>query len=195
MKGGIAVAALAAVEPLAWPGGMDEARLPRFAVYDRGRVDGTEFGTEAGRRGVPVHALDSDPGGPWMRTIEPRLRRGPVALAGLTPGPALFCIEFLARDYGLRPVYRIEHAADTTGRIRHRPTGPRDLASWLDFIEAAGDGWSTAAAALAAVYPASRRGEAGVPLLDLGPSARTAPAPLFSWLIAPAVARAPLTRQ
>lgn len=192
MKGGIVVSALAAVVPLGWPGRISEARLPRIAVFDHGCVDGTGFGTEAGNRGVPAHALESDPGRLWMRTIEPRLRRGPVALAGLTRGPALFCLEYLARDYGLRPVYRIEHAADTTGRVRHGPTGPRDLAGWLKVIDAAGDGWAMAVAALAASYPASRRGAAGIPLVDLGSGARTAPAPLFSWLIAPAAARAPL---
>ena len=42
----------------------------------------------------------------WMNEIEPRLRLGPVAIAGLTGAATLFCLDLLARDYGAHVVQR-----------------------------------------------------------------------------------------
>jgi hypothetical protein len=39
-----------------------------------------------------------------MRDIEPRLRAGPVAIAGYTSAATWFCIDLLARDFGARTV-------------------------------------------------------------------------------------------
>ena len=45
-----------------------------------------------------------------MRELEPRLRSGPVAIAGYTSGAAWFCIDLLARDFGALTVQRSEGA-------------------------------------------------------------------------------------
>ena len=48
-----------------------------------------------------------------MNEIEPRLRAGPVAIAGLTGAATLFCLDLLARDYGAHVVQRTAAAPDT----------------------------------------------------------------------------------
>ena len=88
-------------------------------LYDRRTPEGTAFGAEAARRGVPVTGTGSDLGSVWMHEIEPRWQREPDAIAGLTAGASLFCLEYLARDYGLELVYRIEHSGLHGFRVHH----------------------------------------------------------------------------
>jgi hypothetical protein len=87
------------------------------AVFANDEALGAAFGAAAARAGVAPAPVGPDVGGLWRDRLEPRLRRvnaaGPIAVAGLTAGAPLFCLEFLARDYGLRPRYRLEHAGAT----------------------------------------------------------------------------------
>jgi len=48
-----------------------------------------------------LHFFSGDPGVLWMNTIEPALRTEPMTIAGFTSAPTLFCLQYLARDYGL----------------------------------------------------------------------------------------------
>ena len=48
-----------------------------------------------------LHFFSGDPGLLWMNTIEPALRTEPMRIAGFTSAPTLFCLQYLARDYGL----------------------------------------------------------------------------------------------
>ena len=119
-----------------------------------------------------------------MQTLEPRLKAGPVALAGLTKAAPLFCLEYLARNYGLRTVYRIEHAPTEDRRVVHALTGQPELARCADELAAAGAHWAQAAAELATACPADLQPAAPIALLDLNEHPRRAAA-LFTWLLAP----------
>jgi hypothetical protein len=49
------------------------------------------------------------------------LRAGPLTIVGHTSAATLFCLDFLARDYGARTVRRPEHDAAVGFVISQRP--------------------------------------------------------------------------
>jgi hypothetical protein len=72
---------------------------PFKVVFDQTFAEGAAFGAEAVSRGARAHAVGSNAGVVWMNEIEPRWKRGPAVIAGLTGRASLFCLELLARDY------------------------------------------------------------------------------------------------
>lgn len=194
MQHGIAAVAVTAALPARRALG-DPARgphAPLCVAYDDASADGPAFAAAAAARGARVAYLGPDPGSFWMSTLEPRLERGPVAIAGLTAGAPLFCLEYLARDHGLELVYRIEHSTTASGRVRHVLTGPAELAPRVAELGAAGSGWPAAAGALAAARPAAGARPARIELLDL--AGRTTASAVYSWLLAPRPGRRARTR-
>jgi hypothetical protein len=84
-------------------------RVPSAAqlvIVDRALPEAAPFAAEAIAAGHDTRLFDRDVGALWMNEIEPRLRLGPVAIAGLTGAATLFCLDFLARDYGAHVVQR-----------------------------------------------------------------------------------------
>jgi hypothetical protein len=130
-------------------------------LFDRDFPVASAFAAEASRRGVPAFAVGDDAGGVWIAEIEPLWRRGTGAIAGLTRGVPLFCLELLARDYGMAVVHRARHPA------------------------CAGTESGAAAAALAFSSCEAPPPPARIDLVDLTNDGR-AERPLFSWVIAPA---------
>jgi hypothetical protein len=161
-------------------------RLVRVIV-DRASACGTAFAAEAGSRGIPVHLVGSDVGSVWMNDIEPSWRHVPATIAGLTTGTALFCLEYLAADYGMGVAYRIEHIPIGDGHADHVVTGPENARIWKARLTAAGSGWGTVAASMAITYPGTLESMPPIALLDLADRSRNAS--LFSWLIAPRAGR------
>jgi hypothetical protein len=51
----------------------------------------------------------------WYHDLYARLRTGPIAMAGLTLNGALFCLDVLARNHGMRVVFRQEHTQRLDG--------------------------------------------------------------------------------
>jgi hypothetical protein len=116
VAGSAALAALTAV-PLA----RSRAASPRseqvmgaaqLVIVDRALPEASAFAAEAIAAGHDTRLFDRDVGALWMNEIEPRLRLGPVAIAGLTGAATLFCLDFLARDYGAHVVQRNAAAPD-----------------------------------------------------------------------------------
>jgi hypothetical protein len=87
--------------------------VPSLVVVDGAVPQAAAFAAEARAAGYATHVFDRDVGALWMNEIEPRLRAGPVVLAGLTGAATLFCVELLARDYGAHLVQR--ESAGATG--------------------------------------------------------------------------------
>jgi len=58
-------------------------------------------GAAAASEGSETLAFRADPGLAWMNLLEPRLKRAPFAVGGYTSASVLFCLHYLARDYGL----------------------------------------------------------------------------------------------
>jgi hypothetical protein len=97
------------------------APFPDVAIVDR-QLDGSSAFVASARSGaVPPHAFAGDVAALWMRELEPRLRAGPVAIAGYTTAATSFCLELLARDYGARIVERTESGAGVAWILSSRP--------------------------------------------------------------------------
>ena len=50
-----------------------------------------------------------------------------MPIIGLTDRPALFCLEELARDVGMRVIFRADHVMDQGGHAQHTAVGPASL--------------------------------------------------------------------
>ena len=187
---GLAASALAAsplTARLALADGGSRKPYRFFTVlFDQTFADGVAFGAEAVRLGGPARAVGSDAGTVWMNQIEPRWKYGPAVVAGLIGRATLFCLELLARDYGMGVVYRAEHSPAPGGGIRHIITGPQNLAEWESRLTLAGKRWSAVAAEMAMSCPETLPPDPGIGLLDPGQPSSIAEPSLFSWVIAPA---------
>jgi hypothetical protein len=106
-------ASLLATSSVAWPArgarvdaaaAAPRADATAIALVDRDVAGGAAFANAARARGTTVLEFGGDVARIWMRELEPRLRAGPVAIAGHTSAATAFCLELLARDFGARTV-------------------------------------------------------------------------------------------
>ena len=82
-----------------------------LVLVDRQVVGSAEFAAAARARELQVLEFTGDVARLWMSEVEPRFRLGPLAIAGYTSAATLFCLDFLARDYGARTVERVAAGA------------------------------------------------------------------------------------
>jgi len=105
--------------------GTGEAEAPRHIalrgiIIDERYAASRTVGAHFASRGAAVHAiLDGDITQIWLREIDPAWRREPVAVAGLTARPALFCLEQFALVRGMRVVFHGEHILHSDGETEH----------------------------------------------------------------------------
>ena len=83
--------------------------------------DAEAFVADAWRNGLRALEFAGDAAALWMREIEPRLRAGPVVIAGCTSAATLFCLDLMARDYGARTVRRSGTAHGVTWIMSSSP--------------------------------------------------------------------------
>jgi hypothetical protein len=184
LKVGLAAAALPAAAHAELAGDAELPTVPLYKVlYDTRFPASVAFARRAAARGLVVQAMAGDMTGFWYDDLYHRWQRGPAAIAGLTAGGALFCLERLAWDQRMRVVFRGEHAP-AAACVAHRFEGP--AASLRSAARAASSSaWADELADVVASCPASRTQRAAA-------TAVTASAPalptetLFSWVIAPA---------
>lgn len=110
-------------------------------IVDRQLPGAAALTAAAESRAAQTIAFTADPGQVWMRTVEPRLKTGPIAVAGYTTAPVLFCLHYLARDYGLalarlgagpRLPETLDEAADALLDLRDPLfSAPHSAHSWL----------------------------------------------------------------
>jgi hypothetical protein len=94
------------------------------AVFDERYDECLVFARELEHRGAATSGIRNDVAALWYQDLRPRLRRTTLPLAGLTDRAALFCLEELARDVGMKVLYRIDRTVEPGGRVRHDVTGP-----------------------------------------------------------------------
>ena len=90
-------------------------------IFDQRFAASRHFGTEARFRGHAVSGFNGDITNVWFNELRPRWKEGPAAIAGVTAHGALFCLERLAWDAGMRVIESAELPSDT-----HEP-----LYSWV----------------------------------------------------------------
>ena len=112
-------------------------------VYDTRFAESVAFARRSAALGVQVHAINGDMTRLWFDVIYHRWQQQPTALAGLTAHGPMFCFAELARDVGMRVVFRAEHpladgrAAPETHALYTWVIAPRhqaqskELAGWL----------------------------------------------------------------
>jgi hypothetical protein len=106
VKAGAAALAPPIAAGRAWSAPREDAIFR--AVYDERFAEARAFAAAAAARGWPVRAIRGDVTELWFHELDPRWRQGPAAIAGVTDPAALFCLETLARDRGLRLAARAD---------------------------------------------------------------------------------------
>ncbi len=154
-------------------------------VVEASSQEAMRFGTRLGEYGTTVHGIDADVTSLWYEHLDGQWRTRPVAIAGMTLRPALFCLEQLALTHGLRVVHHGRHMNESAARTSHVLAGPS-----ARHVEAAlhdaGSFWPATLAdhlrlsALPA-RPASADGALAGRPLPADEEARV----LHSWIIAP----------
>jgi hypothetical protein len=108
----------------------------------------------------------------------------PRALAGLTERPALFMLEQLGRDYGMRVFFQAEHESQGAGGWAHRILRSSNL-NLKGQLDAAGSAWPAVLADQLLISPQD------VASPEIGPTGAAMaahigePEKLYSWIIAP----------
>jgi len=127
LQRGIAATSLPLVAAVAWaqPQTAHAKALEHPSLYkvlfDTRFAASRSFGRDAQWRGQPAHGFDGDITQIWYHDLHPRWQKGPAAIAGLTAHGALFCLERLAWDVGMRVTHRAEQKYD----------GHEPLYSWV----------------------------------------------------------------
>jgi hypothetical protein len=127
LQGGLAVTSLPLVAGLSLSGArsahakaLEHPQLYKV-LFDQRFVESRDFGFEARSQGLSVQGFNGDITNVWYHDLHPRWKRSPAAIAGLTAHGALFCLERLAWDVGMRVTHRAEQ----------RYQGHEPLYSWV----------------------------------------------------------------
>lgn len=167
----------------------DKAPLSLFsAIYDNGFPASAAFGAAAERQGYSTHDIDGDITELWVHHLAEQWQREPVAIAGLTHASALFVLERMGWDHGLRVIFRAWHHLQADGHIEHRLSGP---ASMLNAFKTTVSEHASLGACMAGVLSHCHGQEQVSATLSLMARSRPGRAtgrdnvPLVSWVIAP----------
>jgi hypothetical protein len=184
LQGGIAVTSLPIVASVAW-GAAPQPPLAFYKIIFDERFEASRrFGTEAQRRGASVHAINGDITRLWYDDLYTRWRNGGAPIAGLTAHGALFCLERLSWDAGMRVVYRADHEPTADGSIQHSAQGTAEMLRAASGLRDAQD-WSCYAASVVlgcpAVIPGKKKREV---FAQASAAVKAEGEALISWVIA-----------
>ncbi len=153
-------------------------------VYDSRHGESRSFGGRASGLGLPTHAIEGDITDLWQTELRALWKQAPVTIAGLTERAALFLLEQLGWDHGLRVVYQAEHGLNSGNGAEHRviraarPGLKREL-------EAAGAMWPHLLAGRILTGPREVASNDCTPSGAAMASYLREPKKLHSWIIAP----------
>jgi hypothetical protein len=85
------------------------------AVFDERFGECRAFAAELNGAGVITSAIRGDVAALWYHDLRAHLRENRLPVAGLTDRTSLFCLEELARDVGMRVIFRVDHVIDQDG--------------------------------------------------------------------------------
>ena len=162
---------------------------PHGVVVDQRFAESVEFGRTLARLGAHTYAMRGDVTDVWYSQLYPLWKAGGVAVAGLTGGGVLFCLERLAWDHGLRVVHRGSHQPFGEDGIQHAMLGAVDPGAIKPRMAGRTTSWATAlATSISQMESPCRAVPTGLALRPSCASRRTdkgATSTLFSWVIAP----------
>jgi hypothetical protein len=152
------------------------------AIFDERFAAGRSFGARARQIGVATHGIRADITDVWFNDLYLRWRKGAAAVAGLTAPAALFCLERLAWDHGMRVVFQAVHCCRAEREVQHTVSRGHALVT-AAHLDAAGAGWVSRLAELFAHYPSARVASVGPASLSWAKNDNAVT--LTSWVIAP----------
>jgi hypothetical protein len=152
------------------------------AVFDERFAECQAFAAELDSAGVFLSAIRGDVARLWYDDLRAHLRETRLPAAGLTDRPALFCLEELARDVGMRVIFRADHIFDQNGHTQHTAVGPASLVAVAGNLpQQAGFGRAMASLLSKFDFTEPCRTSAQKRMGPFSPENKTA---LVSWLIA-----------
>ncbi len=155
-------------------------------VFDARFPASVAFGTEARSVGLATHLIRGEFTDLWFHDLDARWGQSPAAIAGLTAQGAIFCLERLAWDHGMRVVFRGDHQYLADGSIEHALTGPESLMHQASGLRDDGEEWGARLASLVARVPEGQSIPAKATLRARAAArASGEPESLISWVIAP----------
>jgi hypothetical protein len=97
------------------------------AVFDDRFTECQAFATALKSAGALTSAIRGDVAKLWYEDLRVHLSKKRAPVAGLTDRPGLFCLEELARDVGMRVIFRADHITEQNGRTQHAAVGLASL--------------------------------------------------------------------
>jgi hypothetical protein len=97
------------------------------AVFDERFAECRGFAAELHSAGVVTSAIRGDVAKLWYDDLRVHLRENRLPVAGVTDRAALFCLEELARDVGMRVIFRADHLINQSGHAQHTAVGAASL--------------------------------------------------------------------
>ncbi|MDR3722717.1 MAG: hypothetical protein P4L00_14055 [Candidatus Acidoferrales bacterium] len=180
------ISARAGLSPANSAAAGESAQTPLYKViFDERFATSRAFAGEVKRLGASVYGIKGDITDLWFNDLDARWRKEPVAIAGLTEHGALFCLERLAWDHGMRVVYRADHTYRADGYMEHELSGSEVMLREAVNLSSSGADWSSRVASLLTRCPAVRAQASKLTVVT--PAAKQAgdPEHLVSWVIAP----------
>ena len=101
---------------------------PERFVFDTRFAASVEAAEFARRQGLRLAETSGDVTRLWYEDLDLAWRRAPMTLAGVTTASALFVLETLAVDRGMRVIRRIEYAAANAQPLVAWTIAPRAVA-------------------------------------------------------------------
>lgn len=171
-----------------WRGNSGRLQFDRI-FFDRRRAHALAFGETARQFGGRTHALSGDIDEECYEDLQRRWRTARTPVAGMTDFRALFLLQVMASDAGLRPVLRIHHCGHGAA-MTHEIFGSNASRETVGArLSHAGRDWSRVAARLVLDLAAEGLGDVN----DLSETCRAADRPnpraldsraLVTWAIA-----------
>jgi hypothetical protein len=151
------------------------------AVFDERFGECRAFATELHVAGVFTSAIRGDVADLWYGDLRAHLSENRLPIAGLTDRAALFCLEELARDVGMRVIFRADHIVDQNGYTRHTAVGPSSLVGAVHNLPPEAD-FGRAIAGLLTQFDSSESASAAAQKRT-GPFSAGNKTTLVSWII------------
>lgn len=157
--------------------------IPDVLILDARHPQAREFGLGASSRISALRDIDGDITRLWQTELQKAWTRHQLPVAGLTERPALFLLEHLGWQHGMRVVFEAEHSPLGDGHFSHRVirSGDRHLEQDLN---SAGHRWTSVLAE--ALLDGDRTLSSDVMPSGAAMYAHRGEAEkLYSWVIAP----------
>jgi len=158
-------------------------RLERV-IFDERFPEAHAFANVARKRSVATSAINDSVHELWYHDLYYRWRDQKAPVAGITDHRALFLLEMMAGDAGMRVVHRVHHL-ESNGSFTHRVFGPLAQRGEISSqLSAAGTDWARRAAAIVMSWPnlPTPTGSAHSDILTAAVQALD-PRTLISWVI------------